>query len=122
MKKHLSNPRIHFSILFLLLVAFVSAQDSSNQRGIDSSFVSIKKSLKIDTYDYKYENALISVFKEHEGIEDIYLIEKDCPKINQKIEFREAEIQFTNEIHIWISEKKAKYPNAYITITSELNY
>lgn len=121
MKVKLTKPRLNFSILFIFFFTYVSAQDTNNERPINPSSISLEKNDKIDVYNYKYENTLISIFKEEEGIQDIYQVEKDCPRINQKINFREAEIQFINDVNIWITEKKAKYPKAFIVITSELN-
>ena len=121
MKVKLTKPRLNFSILFIFFFTYVSAQDTNNERPINPSSISLEKNDKIDVYNYKYENTLISVFKEEEGIQDIYQVEKDCPRIDQKINFREAEIQFINDVNIWITENKAKYPKAFIVITSELN-
>lgn len=121
MKVKFTNPRLTFSIIFLIFSVLASAQEANNERFINPSSIISEKNDKTDIYNYKYENALISIFKEEEGIEDIYQVEKDFPKIDQKMDFKDAEIKFINEINAWITENKTKYTNAFTVITKELN-
>lgn len=121
MKVKFTNPRLTFSIIFLIFSVLASAQEANNERSINPSSIISEKNDKTDIYNYKYENALISIFKEEEGIEDIYQVEKDFPKIDQKMDFKDAEIKFINEINAWITENKTKYTKAFTVITKDLN-
>lgn len=106
-----------FVIIFISLFAFASAQENSS----DSSSNSTKEIEVSDTYNFKYENALKNIFKEHEGIEDIYTLEPNCPKFNLNIDITNAEKQFIKEVGLWIKEVKTKYPKAYKFISKELS-
>jgi hypothetical protein len=118
MMASLYKPQVLLSIIFITLFSFISAQETSNLREGNTSIIAKEKS---NVYNYKFEDAIRSIFKEYEGIDDIYKIESDCPRLNLEMDYHEAEIQFVNETFKWIENRKTKYYKAYKVISTELN-
>lgn len=105
-------------ILFSLTGIYVNAQNSSNEREINSSAKNVAS--KNDFYSAgSLERKIIEMFRESEGIDNIYISHPNFPKESYTGVYCNDSDEFYSKVKLWIIENKAVFPKMYELIKNQ---